>query len=248
MSPLVERYWKPVLTYFIVPVLALWLLFLLFDLIAMPVFTRHNREFPLPEIVGKSESEAQQILQQRDLTLQVAGREFSASRPEGIVLSQLPEAGMPVKSGRSVKVVISAGVRVAEVPDVSGLPLQDAILTLQKAGFAVGETYYSRADTLPANAVIESIPTRGTPLPLGSKVSLAVNQSGEGATVYMPQLIGMPLDRARALLDGLSLGISEISKVKDTLYLPNTVLDQLPARNAPLARGDSVRLVISETD
>jgi len=155
---------------------------------------------------------------------------------------------MPVKSGRSVKVVVSAGVKVSEVPDVVGLPLQQAIMTLQKAGFAVGDMYYASVDTMPENTAIETIPTRGTPLPLGSKVSLAVNQSGEGRTVFMPQLIGMPLERARAILDSLSLGIAEIAKVKDTLYLPHTVLDQTPTRNAPLVRGDSVRLTISETD
>jgi eukaryotic-like serine/threonine-protein kinase len=248
MPPLIERYWKPIVAYILVPLAVLWIVFLAVDLAVMPLFTRHGAEFPLPLITGLSESEAQQVLQQRHLSLQVAGREYSANKPEGVILSQLPEPGMPVKSGRSVKVVVSAGVRVADVPNVIGLPLDQAILALQRAGFSLGETYYMAADTLPADAVIESIPTRGTPLPLGSKVSLAINRSGGGSTVYMPQLVGMPLDRARALLDGLSLGISDISKIKDTLYLPNTVLDQIPARNAPLMRGDSVKLVISETD
>ena len=248
MSPLVARYWKTILTYVLIPLLVSWLLFLIVDMMVMPIFTRHGDEFPLPQVVGKSESEAQQILEKRKLTLQVAGREFSANRPEGIVLTQLPEAGMPVKSGRNIKVVVSAGVKVSEVPDIVGLPLQQAIMTLQKAGFVVGDMFYTRVDTMPENSAIETIPTRGTPLPLGSKVSLAINQSGEGRTVFMPQLIGMPLERARAILDSLSLGIAEIAKVKDTLYLPNTVLDQTPTRNAPLARGDSVRLTISETD
>jgi eukaryotic-like serine/threonine-protein kinase len=248
MSPLIERYWRPLLTYIIIPLAVLWILFLVVDLIVMPIFTRHGEEFPLPQVVGKSESEAQDILKQHDLSLQVAGREFSANRPEGVILSQLPEAGMPVKSGHSIKVVISAGVRISEVPDVVGLPLQQAILTLQKTGFAVGDIYYTRADTLPPDAVVETIPTRGTPLPLNSKVSLAVSQAGGGGTIPMPQLIGMPLERARAILDSLNLGISEITRVKDTLYLPQTVLDQIPTRNAPLMKGDMVRLTVSKTD
>lgn len=248
MSPLVERFWKPVLTYILIPLLALWFLFLVFDIMIMPIFTSHGQEFALPQVVGKSEFEAQQILEKHKLNLQVAGREFSSNMPEGIVLTQLPAAGMPVKSGRNIKVVVSAGVKVSEVPDVIGLPLQQAVMTVQKAGFAVGAMYHTRVDTMPENSVIETIPTRGTPLPLGSRVSLAINQSGEGRTVFMPQLVGIPLERARAILDSLSLGIAEIAKVKDTLYLPHTVLDQSPTRNAPLARGDSVRLTISETD
>jgi len=214
----------------------------------MPILTRHGEEFALPQVVGKSEAEAQDILEKQGLTIQIAGREYSASRPEGVILSQLPEAGMPVKSGRSVKVVVSAGVRVSEVPNVVGLPLQQAILALQKSGFAVGDIYYTRADTLPPDAVVESIPTKGTPLPLNSKVSLAVSQLGEGGTIPMPQLVGLPLERARVILENLGLGISEISKVKDTLYLPQTVLDQTPTRNAPLMKGDMVRLTVSKTD
>jgi len=116
MSPLVERFWKPVLTYILIPLLSLWFLFLVFDIMIMPIFTSHGQEFALPQVVGKSEFEAQKILEKHKLNLQVAGREFSSSMPEGIVLTQLPAAGMPVKSGRNIKVVVSAGVRVSEVP------------------------------------------------------------------------------------------------------------------------------------
>lgn len=248
MTPLIERYWRPFLTFVAIPALVLWILFVAFDVMVMPIFTRHGEEFPLPQVVGKSENEAQELLEKQGLSLQVAGREYSANRPEGVILSQLPEAGMPVKSGRSIKVVVSAGVRVSEVPNVVGLPLQQAMSALQKSGFAVGEIYYTRADSLPPDAVVESIPTQGTPLPLNSKVSLAVSQAGEGGTIPMPQLIGMPLSRARTILEGLGLGISEIAKVKDTLYLPETVLDQTPTRNAPLMKGDMVRLTVSKTD
>ena len=67
-------------------------------------------------------------------------------------------------------------------------------------------------------------------------------------TSGVPQLVGMPLDRARALLEGLNLYVAEITHIKDTLYLPHTVLDQTPKSNAALMKGDSVRLSISETD
>lgn len=244
----VVKYWRPVLKFLIIPLVVLWLIFLFFDVVVMPVVTRHGEEFVLPQVVGMTELEAEQILKKKQLNMQVAGREYSANKPEGVVLSQLPGAGMMVKTGRYVKVVISAGVKVTAVPDVRGLPLQQANLTLQKAGFSVGDMYWTRVDTLPDNVAIETIPTKGTLLPLGSKVSLAVNQGREVYTVFMPQLVGLPLSRARSLLDSLGLTISDLVRVKDTLYLPGTILDQAPARNAPLAKGDAVRLTVSETD
>lgn len=247
MTP-IEKYWKPTLLYVGIPLLVLWLLFMIVDNMVMPILTRQGEEFPLPKIVGRTEVEAQQTLKKNKLELQVAGREFSSDKPEGTILSQIPAAGMMVKSGRSIKAVISSGVRITNVPDVFGLPLQQANLTLQKAGFVIGDMYWMRVDSLQENVAIETIPTKGTPLPLGSKVSLALNQSAHAITVFMPQLVGLPLSRAREMLDSLNLGIAELSHIRDTLYLPNTVLDQTPKRNAPLSRGDSVRLTVSETD
>ena len=248
MSPQLEKYGRPALKYVAIPAFVLWIIFLIFDMMIMPLATRQGQEFALPDVVGRTENEAQELLKKKELNLLVAGREYSAGKPEGIILSQLPVAGMPVKSGRSVKVVISAGVKITEVPDVSGLPIEQASITLQKAGFVVGDIFPTKVDSLPGNVAIETIPTKGTLLPLGSRVSIAVNQSGESQTVFMPHLVGLPLDRAREILDGLNLPIGDLTKVKDTLYLPNTVLEQIPVANTRLSRGDQVRLTISKTD
>jgi serine/threonine-protein kinase len=214
----------------------------------MPLITRHGDELAVPNVVGRSQAEAEDTLAKKGLTLQITGREFSPDKPEGVILTQVPPAGMMVKSGRGVKAIISAGVRVAEVPDVFGLPMRQADLTIQKAGFVIGDMYWTDVDSLPEEVAVETIPSKGTILPLGSRVSLAINRGTKEMMVFMPGLEGMSLDRARTLLDSLDLPIADLRYVRDTLLLPNTVIEQHPTRNTQIERGDSVRISVSTTD
>lgn len=237
------------LTFFvIIPLAIILIIFLVGDNIVMPLITRHGDELAVPNVVGKNQAEAEEMLAGQDLTLQIAGREFSPDKPEGVILTQVPPAGMMVKSGRGIKAIISAGVRIAEVPDVFGLPMRQADLTIQRAGFVIGDMYWTDVDSLPEEVAVETIPSKGTILPLGSRVSLAINQGTKELMVFMPGLGGVQLDRARVLLDSLDLPIADLHYVRDTLLLPNTVIEQRPARNTQIERGDSVWISVSTTD
>lgn len=245
---LIRKFALRFLLYIIVPLVALLAVFVFVNGLIMPAITRHGEEFPLPTLVGKTEFEADDLATKNDITLEIAGREFSSEMPEGTVLTQVPEAGTMVKSGRSVKVVVSAGLRVAEIPDVYGLPLAQANIALQKSGFATGDIYWVRVDTLGKNTAIETIPSKGTLLPLGSKVSIAVNQGTESGVVTMPSLLGLPLERARERIEDLGLVLGDIKRKKEDRYLPNTVLEQDPERNEQILRGQIVKLTVSKTD
>lgn len=232
----------------IIPLAALLLLFLLFNYVIMPMITRHGSEFPLPNIIGMTQADVEEMFAELDLRLEITGREYSPEKPEGVILTQMPNAGLMVKGGRYVKVIISAGVQVAEVPDVFGLPLRQAELTLQKEGFLIGDLYWADADSLPQDVAVETIPAAGTLLPLNSRVALAVNQGNRTGWVFMPTLVGKPLDQVQKLLDSLQLAVGEVVEVKDTTLLPNTVVEQLPPRNVQVRVGDSVWVKVSATD
>lgn len=247
MQPL-RTYTRPLLLYVGIPFVALLSIFAFVNGLIMPTVTRHGEEFPLPSFVGKTEFEADDLAGKNDVSLEIAGREFSSDKPEGIILTQVPEAGTMIKSGRSVKIVVSAGLRVAEIPDVFGLPLAQANIALQKSGFAAGDIYWVRVDTLAKNTAIETIPSKGTLLPLGSKVSIAVNQGGETGIVTMPSLLGLPLELARERIEDLGLVLGDIKRKKEDRYLPNTVLEQKPERNEQVLRGETVKLTVSKTD
>ncbi len=246
MTP--RSYFKPLLYYVGVPLLAFLVIFIFVNNFVMPIITKHGEEFVLPSLVGKTEFEADEIAQKSELTLEVAGREYSIEKPQGQILTQVPEAGTMVKKGRNVKIVVSAGTRMSEVPDVYGLPLAQATITLQKAGFQAGDIVWMKVDSLPKNTAIETIPSHGATLPAGAKVSIAVNQGEEQNILIMPSLVGLPLDRARERLESLGLVLDDIKRVKEERYLPNTVLDQKPAQGTQVLRGERIKLSVSKTD
>lgn len=231
-----------------VPLLAVILLFVLFDSLIMPAVTRHRSEFTVPTFVGKTELEADSLAHQASLLLEVAGREYSSDKPQGIILVQVPEPGARVKTGRNIKIVVSAGAKVAEIPSVAGLPQEQASLILQKAGFVVGEIFTMRVDSLPAGAAIETIPSQGTILPAGSRVSIAVNRAEQSLLINMPRLVGLPLERARQRIEELGLILDDVKRTKDDRYLPNTVQKQDPEPGEQVARGGRVKLTVTKTD
>ncbi len=231
-----------------VPLIALLVIFIFTNNFIMPAITQHGEEFALPELVGKTEHEADEIAQTFDLSLEVAGREYSLEKPQGVILTQVPEAGTLVKRGRNVKIVVSAGTKMSEVPGVYGLPLAQASIALQKAGFQAGEIFWVRVDTLPKNTAVETIPAKGAMLPAGSKVSIAVNQGEEENIFVMPSFMGLPLERARERIEELGLVLEDIKRVKEERYLPNTVLEQKPPQGSQVFRGERVKLTVSKTD
>jgi beta-lactam-binding protein with PASTA domain len=61
----------------------------------------------------------------------------SSTQPQGIVTSQSPAPGTPVTPGEVVTVHVSSGPALVPVPDVRGMPVDQATQILQQAGFQV---------------------------------------------------------------------------------------------------------------
>src|SRR5262245_34346799 len=61
-------------------------------------FAIRGREVAVPELVGKTEAEAQEILNKSGLVLKVSSKRFSSDVPEGHVLEQIPSKGTQLKT------------------------------------------------------------------------------------------------------------------------------------------------------
>lgn len=63
--------------------------------------------------------------------------DYSTDVEEGIIFKQSVAPGTDVKEGTEITLTVSKGVETAEVPDVGGLPVEEATELLEKAGFKV---------------------------------------------------------------------------------------------------------------
>lgn len=101
------------------------------------IFFRPTATVSVPNLVGKSFVDATILLQERQLYVQVQEQFTTDPSDIGKVLQQSPLAGMPIRGGREVSVIVSKGTVVSEVPDLIGFTIDRARDTLksQFAGF-----------------------------------------------------------------------------------------------------------------
>jgi len=59
--------------------------------------------------------------------------------PDGYVISQQPEAGMPVKEGRVINLMVSKGGEVVAVPQLSGFTRANAEVQITNALLTLGK-------------------------------------------------------------------------------------------------------------
>jgi serine/threonine-protein kinase len=226
----------------------LLVLYVIINGFIMPSITRHGTEFSLLNVEGMTVVEAEPILIEADLFLDITSEEYHPDKPSGTILSQFPVGGTMVKSGRTIKVVISLGQKAVEVPELAGFTIRQARLNLEAAGFTLGNVEWTIADSLPEKVIVFSYPGSGTMIPYGSEVNLMINRGPHQQTVFVPRLIGLSLEEATKRLEEKGLKVGLVTHFVDENYLPETVLEQSEDPGMELMPGEEVDLVVSSTD
>ena len=217
----------------------------IFDLVVMPIWTRHGREFAAPNLVGSTLQAAQDVLEETGSTMQIAERRFSPDAPDGTILEQRPLAGALIKRGRVFNLVLSRGSELIDVPRLRGYTVRQSELILAQVGLAVGGHGSERDDSIPAGTVVRTIPRAGTSLPRGSVVNILVNDRRQTNITWCPNLVGLNIEEARDILRERSLLVGSISREYDPTLLPGTIISQSYSPGEELALGNEIDLVIS---
>jgi beta-lactam-binding protein with PASTA domain len=122
------------------------------------------------------------------------------------------------------------------VPDVYRKNVQEATMILEKAGFNVDVRDSIYIDSIPALAVWEQTPEKGSTVKVGRTIYLTINKVVP-PMVAMPDLEGFTFRSAEMMLHALRLNVG------DTIYKPdfatNTVLQQL-LNGKPLKAGKMI--------
>lgn len=93
---------------------------------------------PIPSVRGLTVEAAQAALSARDLTGIVGGESaFDNEVAIGNVLRVDPSSDAPVRPGSTLTIIVSRGPDLVDIPDVVGLPINDAVERLEDAGFTV---------------------------------------------------------------------------------------------------------------
>lgn len=135
--------------------------------------------FPMPEttvpnLVGLERDEAEAKVEGQNLIPQVFEEVYQGAVKENTVVSQRPEPGSIVKVGRNVTIVVSAGKRNIEVPNLVGRDFAQVQIVLKEAGLEIGEKYVEQNSTYEAGTVLNQTPIAGEKVIVGTPISVIV--------------------------------------------------------------------------
>ncbi|MBA3350337.1 MAG: PASTA domain-containing protein [Actinobacteria bacterium] len=200
----------------------------------------------VPGVVGLDVVQARANLE--DFRLEASVEKTADNAPAGQVIAQAPDGGTRVDRGSIVALTVSRGptkppVAVQPtVPELVGLPLDEAETALGDEGLVLGETTEEPSDDFDEGIVSDQSPDSGAEVDEGSSVDVTVS-SGSGL-VLVPGVVG--LDEATAVADIRGEGlVSSVERVPDEEVAAGTVISQSPGEGKEVETRSTVTIQVS---
>lgn len=133
-------------------------------------------EVKVPDVSNMEIREAYEVIEKANLKLQVHESRYDKKIKKRTVLSQSPEGGKMVRSGRTILVVVSLGPELMEVPKVTGESLRTAKISLSNAKLRLGKVTFEDAAYGQDEEVVKQNPAAGKDVPRGQSVHLNVRR------------------------------------------------------------------------
>jgi eukaryotic-like serine/threonine-protein kinase len=193
----------------------------------------------LPNVVGLEYRAAEAELSKAGFRAERGEERFHSSAPRLVVLEQNPAAGSRETMGTTVRLVISGGQRMGQVPNVVGMTREQAEVVLGTAGHDIGETE-ERPSRQPRGEILETRPASGTQAPMPSPIVLVI--SSGPASILVPDLTGRPLAEAQRLIIQIGLSVGRVNA--ESGQGPAIVVNQLPFPGSEVEPGTRIDLTV----
>ncbi|MEA2238003.1 MAG: eukaryotic-like serine/threonine-protein kinase [Thermoanaerobaculia bacterium] len=209
-----------------------------------------GRSVSTPNLVGKSVAEAKAICTDLGVSLVVDSDHTRNSDKvaAGSVVWQNRTPGTTnlVKRGTDIRVELSAGPLVLQVPDLDGQSARTALLRLGQQNLKLGSLAYT--DSALAQGVLAVEPPKGTVVAAQTAVSLLVAGPASPASFVMPDLIDYPLDSVRPALESRGLNVSNVKFESYPGIADGIIIRQFPLRGASVSGRDPITVVVSRQE
>lgn len=211
---------------------------------AYQLFSDTGEEVEVPNLIGHTVNEAEEILDELGLEYNIKYAE-SEDVPADEVMDQSIDPGQKVKAGRTIEVTVSSGIDSVKVPSVEGKSQSSATRTLEAAGFEV-EVEKDYSDDVDEDDVISQDPEGGQSVAKGSTVTIVVSQGPETKEVTVPDVIGLTLSDARNQITSKGLKVGSVSEKNSDSVAEGEVMYQSVKEGTTVAEGTSINLTVSK--
>jgi eukaryotic-like serine/threonine-protein kinase len=227
-------------------------------------FAIHGAEVKVPDLQGLTVSEAVHKTANLGLNLGIDNKYYSVDVPAGRVLAQSPLSGAIVRREWRMRVTESLGPQRVAIPKVVGQQERVAAIEVRRVGLELEERAQMPYSGAQPGTVIAQNPQQGAAGVERPSVSLLVSTPAPNLApaLVMPQLTGMPLAAATALVvhAGLKVGPVQNSYSEaaapaaadggmapaDTVDPAGTVLSQTPVAGHKVEPGMTVTFRVAQ--
>jgi len=192
----------------------------------------------VPDVVGADIEVAQQRLRSEGFDIEVT--QARSRESAGVVIGQDPAADAQAPEGSTINLTVSAGPGDVAVPDVIGEPRDEAVETLENAGFETREEEVFSADVT-AGRVVDTRPGPGEQVERGSRLTLIVSRGQQ--TDAVPAVVGQEESAAAGELRSAGFGV-EVAQAEGG-GPAGTVVAQDPAGGTEAAAGSTVTITVA---
>lgn len=195
----------------------------------------------VPDLTEQTAGQAERALDRAGLDMQRGGTMPNPRVRQGRVLMQSPLPGEEVARGSTVRIVLSAGPELRQVPSIRDLSRQEAISLLQRFGYRVAlRNVHDRREE---GTLLGLSPATGQRAAVGSVVTMSI--SAGPPWMQAPNVVGLQVDDARTRLQAGGLEMGRVGYDPASLEAAGTVVAQTPAAGDSIRLGSGVRVVLA---
>ncbi|NTU52855.1 MAG: PASTA domain-containing protein [Chlorobiaceae bacterium] len=222
------------------------------DKLLLPYYIGKGRTATVPDVRNLAYDDAVGVLRRSKLNaMKNYSMRYLPDVPSDKVIDQVPAPSSIVKPGRYVLLLVNRTDKPGyPVPDLTGRTEAEARQELERLGMiisAVQSQAVSESErdgrvlsqSVPPNVILKS----------GSPVSFIVGkleqESRAMIRIVVPDVLGMSLDQARAMIIRNGLAVGRIRYERSSLLVPDTVVNQNPSPNAMVPSSQPVELTVA---
>jgi eukaryotic-like serine/threonine-protein kinase len=199
----------------------------------------------VPDLVGKEVVLTLERLSDLGLNTKIKGSEYSVAVPKHRVISQDPEPGSEIKRGRDVRIIISKGAQAVVMPNLVGMGLAQARISLDDNDLRPGQQSYTYDRAIPKEEILSQYPLAGGVGLRQGAVDLLVSAGPAPRSILMVALSGLGFNQAIEIIERHHLTTGAIRSIRDNALADDTVVEHRPASGYPVIVGSAVEFTVN---
>lgn len=215
------------------------------DSFFIPRYVGVDADVFLPDCRGETKNTAEQILSNKGLETKVIILPYSNNNYPGKVIEMRPHPFTKVKKGRIITLSVAGHKKSIEVPDLKNITLRKAKIKLMEYEFNLDTVMYEFNPNIKEGYVSHQTPEAGVILKSGANISLHISKGIPKDYFTIPDLVNLPLKKAKKIISQERLRIGTITEVYQPKLIPSTVIDQSFPANLRVTAPVEIDLEIS---